>query len=147
MRRARLILVALSLAGCAGLGMQSSDNAAVADVKGFYDRIANSFTAPIEVGPFAFNRQFATGGLFAMDGTHFSDIGYILFANEFIKAINANYGTHIPLASITRAFQNNDPETAKAVGIAISPEVAAQMISIFNSASVTPPPPRKRSIH
>jgi len=33
MRRARLILVALSLAGCAGLGMQSSDNAAVADVK------------------------------------------------------------------------------------------------------------------
>ncbi len=28
MRRARLILVALSLAGCAGLGMQSSDNAA-----------------------------------------------------------------------------------------------------------------------
>ena len=33
MRRARLILVALSLAGCASLGMQSSDNAAVADVK------------------------------------------------------------------------------------------------------------------
>ena len=33
MRRARLILVALSLAGCAGLGMQSSDNAAVADIK------------------------------------------------------------------------------------------------------------------
>jgi len=33
MRRARLILVALSLAGCAGLGMQSSDDAAVADVK------------------------------------------------------------------------------------------------------------------
>ena len=127
----------------------ASHGAAVADVKGFYDRIANSFTAPINVGPFQFNRQFATGGLFAMDGTHFSDIGYILFANEFIKAINANYGTHIPLASITRAFQNNDPATKDALGIAITPDVAAQMISIFNSATTTAPPPptRRRSVH
>jgi lysophospholipase L1-like esterase len=127
----------------------ASHNAAVADINGFYSRIANSFTAPIQVGPFAFNRAFATGGLFAMDGTHFSDIGYILFANEFIKAINANYGTHIPLASITKAFQNNDPETAKAVGIAMTPDVAAQMISIFNSAttSAPTPAPRRHAIH
>jgi len=33
MRRASLILVALLLAGCAGMGMQSSDNAAVAELK------------------------------------------------------------------------------------------------------------------
>ena len=33
MRRASLILVALLLAGCAGMGMQSSDNAAIAELK------------------------------------------------------------------------------------------------------------------
>ena len=126
----------------------SSHNAAVVDVKGFYDRIANSLTTPIHVGPFTFTRQFATGGLFAMDGTHFSDIGYILFANEYIKAINAAYGKQIPLASITKAFQNNDPDTAKALGISMTPDVAAQMISIFNSVTtVTTPPPRRRSVH
>ena len=127
----------------------SANNIPIVDIKGFYDRIASSFTTPIIVGPFSFNRAFATGGLFAMDGTHFSDIGYILFANEYIKAINAAYGTHIPLASITKAFQNNDPDTAKAVGITMTPEVAAQMISIFNSVTTTAPPPpaRRRSVH
>jgi lysophospholipase L1-like esterase len=127
----------------------ASHNVAVADVKAFYDRIANSSAAnPIVIGPFAFTRQFATGGLFAMDGTHFSDLGYILFANEFIKAINTNYDTHIPLASISKVFQNNDPDTAAALNLSISPEVAAQMIAIFHSATETAPPPaRRRAIH
>jgi len=124
--------------------------AAIADVTGLYNRIANSFTTPVSVGPFNFNRAFATGGLFAMDGTHFSDIGYILFADEFIRAINNSYGTHIPFVSVTKAFQNNDPATAKAVGISLTPEVAAQMISVFNSAPTAapaPPPARRHSVH
>jgi hypothetical protein len=84
-----------------------------------------------------------------MDGTHFSDIGYILFADEFIRAINNSYGTHIPFVSVSKAFQNNDPATAKAIGISMTPEVAAQMISVFNSApaSAPPPPARKHSVH
>src|SRR5207237_38415 len=94
----------------------AAHNVAVADIKSFYDRIATSSTNPVTIGPFAFTNVFPTGGLFAMDGTHFSDIGYILFADEFIKAINNAYHTHIPLASIAMAFQNNDPDTRDALG-------------------------------
>lgn len=126
----------------------SANNVAVADIKGLYDRIAaTSATAPLMVGPFPFTRQFATGGLFAMDGTHFSDLGYILFANEFIKTINSAYGSHIPLASISKVFQNNDPDTADALNLSLSPNVAAQMISIFHSASEPAPPAKRRSVH
>jgi len=46
MRRASLILVALLLAGCAGMGMQSSDNAAVAELK-------NSAGQPVGTARFA----------------------------------------------------------------------------------------------
>ena len=36
-----------------------------------------------------------------------TDLGYILFANEYIKAINCQYDTEIPLAEITQVFANN----------------------------------------
>ena len=125
----------------------ASHNAALADIKSLFDRWATSSTNPVVIGPFAFSNAFPTGGLFSMDGVHPSDLGYILFANEFIKAINSSYGTHIPLASISQVFQNNDPATADALGaLSMSPDIGAQMISIFNSAKV-PAPPKRRSIH
>jgi hypothetical protein len=45
--------------------------------------------------------------MFSYDGFHPSDIGYTLLANEFIRTINANYGTKIPFSSITRYYQGN----------------------------------------
>jgi len=42
------------------------------------------------VGPFSFTSDFITGGFFSLDGFHLSDIGYTLFADEYIKAINAD---------------------------------------------------------
>ena len=127
----------------------SARNIAVADIKGLFDRFAASATNPIRIGPFAYTNTFATGGLFSLDGVHPSDAGYILFANEFIKAINANYGTHIPLASIALTFQNNDPATAEVLGLSVPADVAAQMTSIFNSATTAAPaaPPRRRVVH
>jgi lysophospholipase L1-like esterase len=125
----------------------AAHNVALADIKTLFDRWATSSTNPIVIGPFAFSNTFGTGGLFSLDGVHPSDLGYILFANEFIKAINASYDKHIPLASIGQVFQNNDPATAEALGaLSMSPDVAAQMISVFNSAKV-PAPPKKRAIH
>jgi lysophospholipase L1-like esterase len=53
--------------------------------------------------------KFLSGGMFSYDGFHPTDIGYTLIANEWIKTINANYGTHIPLAPISAFFQNNAP--------------------------------------
>lgn len=127
----------------------SSHNVAVADIKGLFDRFATSATNPIQIGPFSFTNTFGTGGIFSFDGVHLSDLGYILFANEYIKAINAAYGTHIPVASITQVFQNNDPATQDALGLSIPSDVSALMTGIFNSVSTAapPPPPRRRSVH
>ncbi len=121
----------------------------VADIKGLFDRFAASATSPIVIGPFSFSNTFATGGIFSLDGVHLSDLGYILFANEYIKAINGAYGTHIPLGSISQVFQNNDPDTAHALGLSFTPEVGAAMTSVFNSAMTAAPAPpvRRRSVH
>jgi hypothetical protein len=46
--------------------------------------------------------QYIQGGIFSLDGVHLTPRGYAIVANEFIKAINAKYGTSIPLADITQ---------------------------------------------
>ena len=52
------------------------------------------------VGPINLTGAFITGGFFSLDGFHLTDMGYTLFADEFIKAINTGYGTSIPLAGL-----------------------------------------------
>lgn len=63
----------------------------------------------INYGNIVIKNTFLTGGLFSYDGFHLTDLGYTLFANEFIKAINSGYGTKYKRASITPFFQNNQP--------------------------------------
>ena len=83
----------------------SARNIPVADIKGLFDR----FAAPggYHVGPFTFSPSYITGGLFSLDGIHLTDLGYTLFANQYIRTINQAYGTQIPLAGITTLFANN----------------------------------------
>lgn len=47
------------------------------------------------------NSSYISGGLFSLDGVHLTPRGYAIVANEFIKAINAKYGSSIPLANIS----------------------------------------------
>src|SRR5438067_1308475 len=75
----------------------ASHNVPVADVKGLFDR----FVTGINTGGVTLTNTYVSGGLFSNDGVHLTDIGYMLMANEFIKAINNGYGSHIPLASVT----------------------------------------------
>jgi hypothetical protein len=42
------------------------------------------------------NASFVTGGAFSLDGIHLTPLGNAMLANEFIKAINATYGSVIP---------------------------------------------------
>jgi lysophospholipase L1-like esterase len=95
----------------------SARNIPVADIKGLFDRFATG----INVGPFHLTSDYITGGIFSLDGVHLSDIGYTLFANEYIKAINAGYGTHVPVASVATFMQNNDPATKMASGTSAYP--------------------------
>jgi len=126
----------------------SARNIPVADIKGLFDRFATG----MNVGPFHLTSDFITGGLFSLDGVHLSDIGYTLFANEYIKAINSGYGTHVPLASVATFMQNNDPATKMASGAAAFPgmmwimsdEASKSLMNIFQVTST--PTARRRAL-
>lgn len=44
------------------------------------------------VGGVVLSADFLTGGIFGYDGIHFTDLGQAVFANEWIRVINANGG-------------------------------------------------------
>ncbi|HEY9196130.1 MAG TPA: SGNH/GDSL hydrolase family protein, partial [Mucilaginibacter sp.] len=48
------------------------------------------------------NSSYISGGLFSLDGVHLTPRGYAIVANEFIKAINSQYGSSIPLADVSQ---------------------------------------------
>lgn len=47
------------------------------------------------------NAEFVSGGFYSLDGYHPNQKGYALIANEFIRAINARYGSTIPTVNCT----------------------------------------------
>ncbi|HUJ12557.1 MAG TPA: SGNH/GDSL hydrolase family protein, partial [Thermoanaerobaculia bacterium] len=123
----------------------SSRNIPVADIKGLFDRLA----AGEFVGPIPINASFITGGAFSLDGFHMTDAGYTLFADEYIKAINSAYGSHIPLAPLTNFLQNNIQTTMKSglvyvpgTPFEVSSEAAEEMKALAN-----PIPQRRHAIH
>jgi lysophospholipase L1-like esterase len=120
----------------------AAKNIPVADIKGLFDSVTVSPTTGVgglQVGPIRLTNAFVTGGFFSLDGVHLTDLGYILFANQYIKAINSGYGTEIPLASITQIFANNGaffPNTTNFVvatgqNLPISDEAAKQIPEVF----------------
>ncbi len=125
-------------------------NIPVADIKGLFDRFATG----TNVGPFRLTSDYITGGIFSLDGIHLSDIGYTMFANEYIKAINSGYSTHIPLAPVTRFMQNNDPATAMVSGATaypgmmwiISDEASKSLMNMF-SLTTSAAPVRRHTSH
>jgi hypothetical protein len=45
---------------------------------------------------------YITGNLFSLDGIHLTPMGYAITANGFINAINAKYGSSIPIVDVTK---------------------------------------------
>jgi hypothetical protein len=72
----------------------------VADAKGLAFVDVNAFMSRAKSGimynGIGMNAQFVSGGVFSLDGVHLTPIGNALLTNEFIKAINAKYGSTIP---------------------------------------------------
>lgn len=127
----------------------SARNIPVADIRGLFDRVASG---NLFVGPFNITGAFITGGFFSLDGIHATDIGYTLFANEYIKAINAAYGTHIPLASVADLLANNGATFLTLSGLpmttteySISPEAATSMMQMLQPPPAAPI--RRRATH
>ncbi|WP_228853599.1 SGNH/GDSL hydrolase family protein [Aegicerativicinus sediminis] len=48
----------------------------------------------LQSGNFVFTDDLVTGGLFSLDGIHPTTRGYALIANEFLKVIDATYGSN-----------------------------------------------------
>ncbi|QQL49098.1 SGNH/GDSL hydrolase family protein [Mucilaginibacter ginkgonis] len=44
--------------------------------------------------------DYIKGGVFSLDGIHLTPRGYALVANQFISAINAKYGSNIPISEV-----------------------------------------------
>lgn len=104
-------------------------NIPVADIKGLFDRVY----APggLHVGPVTVTPAPVTGGFFGLDFFHLTDLGYLLFANEYIKTINSAYDTEIPVAGITQLFANNGaffPDTDGNPNNVVVTDAAAQQI-------------------
>ncbi|MBK5259546.1 MAG: hypothetical protein JJE51_08125 [Thermoanaerobaculia bacterium] len=77
----------------------------VADINGLFNRFAA--TGGYHVGPFTFTSSYISGGIFSFDGFHLTDIGYMFFANEYIRTINRTYDSKIPVMGIWEFFANN----------------------------------------
>lgn len=117
-------------------------NIPVADIKGLFDRVTvNPLTGAggITIGPVKITNAYVTGGFFSLDGFHLTDLGYLLFANEYIKAINAEYDTEIPLAGISQLFSNNGaffPETSDASNFVFTEEASKQILAMWAQPTV-----------
>lgn len=57
-------------------------------------------TVGLHDGDFIFNTNLVTGGLISLDGVHLTSRGYALMANEFLKAIDAQYGSNFIAAGV-----------------------------------------------
>lgn len=75
-----------------------SKGLAFVDVNGFLNKTKTGFV----YNGVALNAQFVKGGAFSLDGIHLNPIGQALLANEFIKSINATYGSTIPQVDATK---------------------------------------------
>ncbi|HZY35739.1 MAG TPA: SGNH/GDSL hydrolase family protein [Mucilaginibacter sp.] len=77
----------------------ASKGLAVFDAYAFLDQVKTY--GYVQDGIFL-DSQYIQGGIFSLDGVHLTPRGYAIVANQFIKAINAQYGTTIPMADITQ---------------------------------------------
>ena len=70
---------------------------AVFDSFDFLNKVKTGF----QVNGAFVNGDYITGGVFSLDGIHLTPRGNALTANEFIKSINAKYGTNIQQVDVS----------------------------------------------
>ena len=68
------------------------------------------------VGGVRLSNSFLTGGLFSYDGIHLQNLGNAFYANEWIKAINAGFGTSVPEIDVRAAVLGASAATTVLAG-------------------------------
>jgi lysophospholipase L1-like esterase len=76
----------------------ASKGLAVFDAFAFLTNIKNN---GLLINGVSLNSSYISGGIFSLDGVHLTPRGYSIVANQFISAINAQYGSTIPLANVS----------------------------------------------
>ena len=76
----------------------ASNGLAIFDAYAFLNNIKKN---GLVVDGISVNSSYISGGLFSLDGVHLTPRGYSIVADEFIKAINAKYGSSIPLVDVS----------------------------------------------
>ncbi|KIO75053.1 G-D-S-L family lipolytic protein [Pedobacter lusitanus] len=64
--------------------------------------VFKSYAAGRTVNGALVSAAYISGNLFSLDGIHLTPMGYAIVANEFIKSINAQYGSSVPIVDVTK---------------------------------------------
>lgn len=64
--------------------------------------LLNEYSAGKHANGVLVSGEFIKGNLFSLDGIHLTPLGYAITANAFIAAINAKYGSSIPVVDISK---------------------------------------------
>ncbi len=75
----------------------ANNNLAIYDAR---ETMTQLSTKGIYSNGYTLTSKYVSGGAFSLDGVHPSPRGYALIANEFIKAINAKYGSNLKGVSL-----------------------------------------------
>lgn len=76
-----------------------SKGLAFADMNSFF----KSFTKGFVFNGATYTTAYLKGGAFSLDGIHPNGRGYAIIANEFIRVINAKYGSNLPPVDVNAA--------------------------------------------
>lgn len=62
----------------------------------------NEYAAGKAANVIPVSAAYIQGNLFSLDGIYLTPLGYAIAANGFIAAINAKYGSSIPIVDVTK---------------------------------------------
>ena len=98
-----------------------------------------------EIGGIRLTSAFLQGGLFSADGTHPSQIGYAILADEIIQRINAATGSDIPRPDISKALftPNRSPFAAAATVPGFVPVAWMSLLPGLPATDAVPAPARR----
>jgi hypothetical protein len=87
--------------------------AALADLNGLLEQLA---TTGIDFRGVHYDSEFLVGGVFSLDGVHPNDFGHGLLCNALIRAVNATFGSTIPLVDLG-AVGSHSASVVRRVGL------------------------------
>ena len=83
-------------------GLAQNYGFGLADINSLLNGIrARDFSGGTNINGIIFKTTYVQGGLYGLDGLHFSNQGQAIVANEFIKVINSKFSAKIPLIDVS----------------------------------------------